>query len=143
MLKKSAGPYVLMALFCEKILREQDEVLSLIRVVDKVTHTTREPKLPSGFVFPPLMLVLSLRPGDVRGEHKVHIRSRLRDESETDGLYFPMIFDSDRGITIACTIAIAPKGIDAHGTEWFDVYFDEHLITSIPLEIEIRRIQTS
>lgn len=35
------GPYIQVATFCERVLREADGVISLIRVVDQVNHVVR------------------------------------------------------------------------------------------------------
>ena len=39
--KPRPGPYVCMALLCEKVLNEQDGVLSVIRVIDRITVSRR------------------------------------------------------------------------------------------------------
>lgn len=55
------GPYVQLAAFCEYVLREADGVLSLVRVVNVVTHAERGPNPPEEmpeFHFP-LNLVLT------------------------------------------------------------------------------------
>lgn len=40
------GPYVQVVAFCDRALREADGAVSLIRVVDVITHTERGPNAP-------------------------------------------------------------------------------------------------
>ncbi len=56
------GPFVQIGGFCERILREADGVLSLIRVVDVVTHSEHRPDAPEEMptFHYPLTLVLAL-----------------------------------------------------------------------------------
>ena len=69
------GPFVQLALFCERVLREADGVMSIIRIVDRVTHTERGPDAPEEMpeVHFPLFLVVSLKAGTARGPHEIRI----------------------------------------------------------------------
>ena len=62
------GPYVQIAAFCEKVLREGDGVLSLIRVVDVISHTERgaDPPRDMPEMRYPLTLVITLKAGRTR-----------------------------------------------------------------------------
>ncbi|MGH9740926.1 MAG: hypothetical protein ACRD51_01105, partial [Candidatus Acidiferrum sp.] len=40
------GPYLQMACFCEKVLNEKDGVLSIIRVIDRLTVNASGPDSP-------------------------------------------------------------------------------------------------
>lgn len=63
------GPYVQVACFCEMALRDTTGALSLIRVVDTITHVVRGPAPPDSM--PPithqLTMVLALKSGKATG----------------------------------------------------------------------------
>lgn len=40
------GPYVQVAAFCEKVLVEQDGVVTLVRLIDRLTHQAVGPGAP-------------------------------------------------------------------------------------------------
>src|SRR6266540_5841503 len=69
MVMQPRGPYVQAALFCEKILREQDGAISIIRVIDRITHTVQAPDAPESLppLTYPLQMIVMLKPGDATG----------------------------------------------------------------------------
>ena len=54
------GPFVQVAAFCERVLRETDGVLSLIRIVDVITHKEGGENPPRDM--PPFRFPLSPNP---------------------------------------------------------------------------------
>lgn len=65
------GPYLAMALLCEKVLREADGVLSLIRIVDRITVSFSGPDAPVQMPPAPvnLTLVVGFKSGFARGPY--------------------------------------------------------------------------
>jgi hypothetical protein len=63
------GPFVQMACFCEKVLNEQDGVLSIIRVIDRLIVSTSglgaPEQMPAGQMNFPLVVIL--KSGFVKG----------------------------------------------------------------------------
>src|SRR5260370_752594 len=64
---RQGGPYVAVATVCERVLQEQDGVLSVIRVIDRIIHGVAGPEAPDEM--PPMTaqftLLLKLRSGGV------------------------------------------------------------------------------
>jgi hypothetical protein len=71
------GPYVLTAVVCEKVLREGDNVLSLIRIVDRITVLTSDPSAGTELEGRlQITYVAVLRSGDARAVILSPLRSR-------------------------------------------------------------------
>src|SRR5438552_2529043 len=75
-LQFAGGPYIRVATLCERVLQEQDGVVSLIRVVDRFTQTAAGPSVPAEM--PPLTisttLVVNLSSGQARGSYEIAFR---------------------------------------------------------------------
>lgn len=138
-----SGPYVQVAAFCEKVLEEKDGVLSLIRVVDRITHTVAGPAAPSDMQpFPyQLMLVLTLKTGQARGGYDLKIvrelPSGVREESEAPSLRMYFEGEGDRGQNLIFQMQLI---FEQEGLYWFDVFLDEQLLTRLPLRVVYARI---
>jgi len=129
------GPYVQVAAFCERVLTEANQVLSLVRVIDIVTHTERRPDAPKEMpeVHYPLTLVLMLKSGRARGRHEVTIKPELPSGEFLPPFTLTVQLEGEgRGVNLVSQIDIPYK---LEGLYWFNIYFDEVLLTRIPLEI--------
>ena len=73
------GPYLQMAVFCEKVLHERDGVLSAIRIIDRMNRTAAGPNPPD--VMPPfdyqLTALITLKSGRARGSVYVEIEPEM------------------------------------------------------------------
>lgn len=69
------GPYVQVATFCETTIEGKDGVLSLVRLIDTLTHQERGPNPPSEMPPVPwkMKLVLMLKSGCARGRHEIRV----------------------------------------------------------------------
>jgi hypothetical protein len=94
MAEESGGPYLNMAVLCEKVLREQDGVMSVIRVVERILITP-PPDAPEQM--PPtslnLMLAVTLRAGVMHGQ--MNIKMMLTTPSGVDNQMgsIPVLFE--------------------------------------------------
>lgn len=134
------GPYVQVAGFCERVLREADGVLSLIRVVDVVTHTERGPNPPRDMpeMRFPLTLVISLKPGRSRGRHDLQIIPEKPSGETLPSLSMSVQMEGDaRGVNVISMIDI-PYNME--GLYWFRILFDDDLLTKLPLQIRYSRL---
>jgi hypothetical protein len=124
------GPYLQAALVCEKALQEQDGVLSAIRIIDRVIFLQD----PDGNVLKPqhpLVLVIMLKAGDARGTYKVRIEQEKPSTERDAILTVPMLFEGEeRGNNVVINLGWEP---DEPGLYWFDVFFEEELLTRMPL----------
>lgn len=133
------GPHVQVATLCEKALQEADGVLSIIRVIDRITVTAQgsevPTELPQGSL--PLTLVVTLKSEDARGRHPVSLRIQ-----QPSGVYLPkrefdvMFEGEERGVNL-----ILQLGREAlEGLFWFDVAVNENLLTRVPLRVMYQRV---
>ncbi len=138
-------PYLQIAVFCEKVLRETDSVVSLIRVVDKVIHTRRGPSAPE--IMPEMAVQLTgmlAFKSTVAAEHDLRVEMiapsgrRLGDPQtlklKFDGPAAPY------GVMLDVTLGIESAET---GTHWWEIYMDDALLTRVPLSIEYRREVTT
>lgn len=128
-------PYVTAALFCERILQEKDDTLSVMRVADKLTLQVPPGGFPEG-IKPaiPVIFFLSLKSGPVVGQRNVTIRAikpggRPAKEVQTLPINF---LGQDQGQNYIVNIML---GVEEFGLYWFEVVFDEQVLTRTPLMI--------
>jgi hypothetical protein len=140
------GPYLSYAVLCEKVLRETDDVLSLIRIVDLVTVTVVTPVPASpGFVLPAplvaLTLAIGLKSGDYTGT--VPVRVRLEAPSSLDLPDFETsaeLHGQERGAAIVLPMQFPAQD---EGVYWFVVEVDGEVFTRIPLRIAKNVVEQS
>lgn len=133
------GPYVGIAVFCEKLLKEADGVASLIRVVDRITFGIPTPgAAPTAY---PLVAVLMFKAGDARGTFAVALRSIGPSGQQLGTIETPVLFEGeDRGVTVALQFAFQPA---EEGLHWFDVMVEGQRVTRIPLRAVYRRLSVT
>jgi hypothetical protein len=143
--KKSGGPYLAGAFFCESVVEDRDGALCPIRIIDQI-NILLPPDAPPGFpseqnrLSVPIMAVLSFRTGDAPGEHTVRVvlesPSGKRNPPFEKSLPFSEMKHGGANLRINLTIA-AVRG----GLFWADVFLDGKLTTRMPLQITIQREQ--
>ena len=134
------GPYLQMAVFCEKVLEERDGVISVIRVIDRINETASGPNAPEAM--PPfealLTAVITLKSGKARGGVQVEI-----EPEGPSGLKKPravmtaQMEGNERGQNLIMNIQMR---FEEPGPYWFSVYIDGQLITKIPFSVQYTRI---
>lgn len=139
---ENTGPHLLAAVLCEKVLQEQDGVLSVIRIVDRLTQTASGPDAPAQmppFIAPNLTLLVALRSDQARGRYGIKIRPEA-----PGGFQLPSVEQAiplQAGPTGANVIMPLVMPISEEGVYWFDVFLtgpapqEDRLLTRIPLEI--------
>ena len=136
------GPYVQIAAFCERMLREADGVVSLIRVIDTITHTEggQNPPQEMPEVRYPLTLVITLKSGSARGRHEVTITPELPSGETLPSTTVTVQMEGEaRGNSIVTRVDI-PYTLE--GLYWFNIRFGEELITRLPLQVRYSRHTT-
>jgi hypothetical protein len=143
-------PFVAAAFICEKVLREDGEVYSAIRIVD--TYSTKVVKMHGVSISgedaePPKSIDLSrvldmsalviVKAGSVSGKHEMSIVVRNPDGKKTPfPQKFPVDFkanDPAEGATL--NIRFVMPGDAKSGLYWIDVLWDGEALTSIPLRL--------
>ncbi len=133
------GPYITAAVICEKVLEDKEGVLSLIRLIDRITVTAQGPAIPEAL--PPatlqMTLVISLKSGDARGRHSLKIRPEQPSGQQMDTIEMSVHFEGeDRGMNVVYATSLS---VDQEGLYWFDVLLDDVLLTRMPLRILYQR----
>src|SRR5271157_6105192 len=138
----TGGPYSASAFCCEKLLQEQDGVISAIRIVDRwnVTGPTQDmvPTVIQAF------LVVLFKSGIHRGQAQITITPISPSNVRMQPIMLPVLFEGEdeRGAGI-----IIPMGfpVQEHGTYWFEVALTigtsaPQVVTAIPLRVAYLQI---
>lgn len=136
------GPYVNIATFCERVLREADGVASLIRVVDVITHNERGPNPPLEMpeIRYPLTLFINLKSGTTRGRREITIIPEQPSGESLEPRSLSANFEGEgKGVNITSRIDIPYK---YEGLYWFIIEFEGRVITRIPLEVRYSKMVT-
>jgi len=138
MLEEHAGPYLVMALFCEKVLQEQNGVLSIIRVVDQVNISgPLEEMQPTPIT---LNVVISFKAGIARGKYRIRLRGHTPTQKEIPTMESSAYFEGeDRGVNLVLVVNML---LQEEGIFWFDVMLEDAVVTRMPLRILYQRVAT-
>ena len=134
------GPYLLAALLCEKILQEKDEIISIIRVIDRITVTAQAATSPA--TLPPtsvnLNSLISLKSGTAKGRYTVKWRIETPSGIKLPEQLLPVLFEGDdRGANLILALTML---VDQEGVYWFEVFLEDQFFTKIPLRVLYQRI---
>jgi hypothetical protein len=129
------GPYLQLAAFCDVVIEGKDGTLSLIRVVDRLTHQVVGPTASEQM--PPVthkfVLVIALKSGRARGPHAVKLvierPSGLRDDGPT---FTAMMEGEDHGQNLILNLQ---QTFSEQGLYWFDVLINDVLVTRVPWRV--------
>ncbi|HEX8813984.1 MAG TPA: hypothetical protein VF753_00635 [Terriglobales bacterium] len=127
-------PYVNAALICEKIMQEKDEAFTLIRLVDSLKYQLQTFGTESPHGLKPVIDVhvfISLRAGEVVGEHTVKIAVSPPHKDRKELASQQVTFTEP--VQIQNFVLNLSLGVDVDGLYWFDVLFDDQIITRVPL----------
>jgi hypothetical protein len=135
-----SGPYIAAAFLCEKVLLEQGNVPTFVRVVDRFTIPKFSGPIPPGIQLPQqsvqVTLVVILKAGDLgAGNHRMAIRLQKPDHTYgPDNPPLSVFFQGsdDNGAMLSTQIMIAAP---EEGLYWFDVSFEGSLLTRIPMRV--------
>ena len=136
------GPYIQMAGLCEQVIEDKTGVLSLIRVIDTITHTEARPDAPVDMlpVTYPMKMVLMLKSGRARGRHELKIIPELPSGEVKPPLTQSIQMEGEeRGTNNIINMLFT---FTMEGLYWFNIYLDDSLLTRIPLRIKYNRIVT-
>jgi len=136
------GPYVQMAGLCEQVIEDKTGALSLIRVIDTITHTEARPDAPPEMppVTYPLKMVVMLKSGRARGRHELKIIPELPSgEAKSPLIRSIQMEGEERGVNNIINMLFT---FTMEGLYWFNIYLDDSLLTRIPLRIKYNRVVT-
>ena len=137
------GPYLNAAILCERVLQEKDEVISAIRMIDRVTVTVHASSSPETLPPTPMSLyaLISFKSGNAKGRHTLKLVVETPSGIRLPEQLFPLLFEGDdRGVNLVLSINTI---VDQEGVYWFDVILEDQLFTRMPLRILYQRIGQS
>lgn len=129
------GPFLQMAVFCEKALQEKDGVMSAIRIVDRFTLTVSSEASPGSIPTMNLAinLIIAFKSGDIRGKMELKVRPVSPSGKEMPSFTGPLFFEGgDHGSSIIIQYGLSAK---EEGIYWFDIILNNKFVTKIPLRI--------
>jgi len=133
--RDARGPFVAMAVLCDRVDPRDDGTVDVHGIVDGVVITP-EGDDPLGLrpaAELSLMAVVSLRAGEVRGEHRIALRGVYPGGAPGPGASRAIEFtDEAPGASF-----VVPVELQVHqpGLYTFDVLFDDRLLTRIGLQV--------
>ena len=125
------GPYLAAALICERVLQEQDGVVSAVRIIDRVAFIAEPDGTPIQPV-QPIVFLIQLKSGSARGRYALTLRMEKPSGEEVPLIDGAPVFleGEDRGVNVILNAGFEP---DQEGLYWFDLLFEGERVTRIPL----------
>ena len=138
----TGGPYLSAAFFCERVLRENDGVLSVIRMVDKWTINGNTEAMPPTII--QAFLVVLFKSGIHRGTGQVAVTPISPSNMRMQPISMPIVFggDDDAGSGIVIPLGFP---VQEDGPYWFEVSLSgqglpPQVLTCIPMRVVYLRI---
>lgn len=130
-------PYVAVATFCEKVLREADGVMSAIRIVDTFTVESVTEAPVDVIPLVPVTGMIALKSGDLVGKYVLGlVLENTKGERTTispEGGW-PVVFGGgEHGIQLQFEFLVAVQNF---GLVWFDVMFGDEVLTRMPVRLK-------
>lgn len=140
--KISDGPFVQVACMCEQVIQDTEGGVSLIRVIDTLTHTSAGPNPPRDL--PPfsfqMKLAVMLKAGAASGRHEIRIVPELPNGTTGPTVTVSIYFEGDeKGANIFAPLNFP---FTLEGLYWFEVFLEDTKLTSIPLRVKYNRVVT-
>lgn len=141
MAKDDTGPHLITCVFCEKVIEDKEGVLSLIRIVDRITQTatgSEPPEQMPPFILDTLQLAITLKADQARGRYAIKVRPEDPGGRQLPAFEAPLqLVGGNQGVNLIMALQFA---VELEGVYWFDVFFvaaknDDRLLTRLPLEV--------
>jgi hypothetical protein len=132
------GPYVSVATFCERVLAEKDEVLSIIRAIDVMNvQADGGPDVPDALpegTTVQTTLVLLLKAGQAAGPQAIKFVVESPDGTRKDSPERSFMFSPGPagGLSLIVPMAIA---LSSAGLYWVHVFVNNRVVTRVPLTV--------
>jgi hypothetical protein len=145
---KQVGPYLATAVLCEKVIKEEDGVFSIVRIIDRITFQLPAGLLSSG-VFSlgaalyQACLFVTFKTGYAKGKRALSLKAFSPDGSKLmEDLTLSIQFDGKGETGAAANIQIGVQ-FRMEGLHWFHLFLDGQQITRIPLQVITQQQATS
>ena len=133
----STGPHLIAALVCERVLIEKDNVVSIIRVIDRITVTAAGPNAPDVMPELPLnhTLFLSFKSGTAQGPVPVKVTMTLPSGIEHSNPLFEGTIHFEGGTKGHNHVTLIQGTLKDPGPYWLNIFVADDLVTRTPLEV--------
>jgi hypothetical protein len=134
------GPYLQAGVICEQVIEDKTGALSIIRIIDTITHTEARADAPVDMppVTYPMKMVIMLKSGRARGRHEIKITPELPSGELKQSLTQSVQMEGEeRGMNHIINMVFT---FTIEGLYWFNIYFDDTILTKIPLRLKYNRI---
>ncbi|MFN8060670.1 MAG: hypothetical protein U0Q12_16060 [Vicinamibacterales bacterium] len=132
----STGPFVALAVLCQRYDRQPDGTADVSGIVDGLGFRADSPHgLLHNPALVPLMALVALRAGAMRGAHEATISGTFPSGVPGPSVSQRVVFTDDRpGVTLRVPLELS---VQEPGTYWFDVRLDGRLLTRISLAAHV------
>lgn len=134
------GPYLQMAVLCEKVHIDPDGSASILRVTDQLAIRGDGPNgnwsMAKQVIT--LSLALSFNPGTSRAKHTVRVRPSDEGAVAPDRELELDFSGTNRSGNLVLPLELE---ITSDGLYWFDVYLDGSLVTRVPLHVRLEGLR--
>lgn len=136
MTDQSPGPFVALAVLCQRYDRQPDGTVDITGIVDGIGLRAESPdQLQLEPAIVPLTVLVALRAGGVRGMRTIEVRGVFPSGGMGPAVKQRVTFSDDRpGITLRVPLELS---VQEAGTYWFDVISESALITRISFEAHV------
>ena len=131
-------PYLAFAFACERVLQEQDGVLSAIRIVDGLLIRKNEAKpAPDASGVQGITFLIGLKSGNYKGTGKLRLTGHAPSGKALTPEQTGIDIELKGGHHGANLIINAGLPFSEEGVYWFDVCFDDRVLTRMPVSVSV------
>ena len=142
----TGGPYLTCAFFCERVLKEHDGVLSIIRIVDRWNIAGPTPLLGPTII--QATFVLTFKAGFYRGQAQLTVTPITPSNKRLEPIMVSLLFEDpeEKGVGVVQPIAFPVEEVGAY---WFEVAIAKQgglppeIATCVPMRIAYLQIAGS
>lgn len=132
------GPYVQIAAICSMPLVEQQGILSIIRIQDRLQLGGMSDQMQPQ-PLNSLSLVVILKSGEFNGSYSIQINAITPTGKQVSGPPISALFEGqERGVSIITPLMFVAE---EPGLYWFEVMLEGVAVTRIPLRVMYQKIQ--
>src|SRR5687768_9914206 len=127
-------PFVQAALVCENVLQDKDNVISVIRMVDRFRVQIPPDAPPNVRPAIEFKLLLSLKSGAITGKSTVAFEGRSPSGKHSEfGESEIVLNGGEHGVNVIANVTAAVEELGVH---WIDVRWNGKSLTQIPWAVE-------
>jgi hypothetical protein len=133
------GPFLQTAVFCERVLDEKDGVISVVRIIDRMTVTASGEQAPERMpkVNLSVTLLVRFKSGDASGRYELKVKPISPSGKELPTFTMPFMLGG--GELSANMILGYSVNFEEPGLYWFEIMLGELLYTKVSLNLIYER----